>query len=199
MNSKQGLLWGSVALLLVAASAGGYYFFHNFTITKQQAVQLSSQDLALPGQVDTTVVKLYYPAGTRLEMSEKSIPRRSGSNAAAEAIIEEYFKLSANSKGPAIPRNVRLLGIYRDPSQILYIDLSDELRRNFQGDALSEYLLIRGLYESLLSNISDIQDLKLLIEGKELDSLGGHIYLKFPLRNIISYDPKSETAVPDGQ
>lgn len=199
MNSNRFFLWGSVALLLVAASAGGYYFFHNFKITKQQAVQLSPQDLALPGQTDTTVVKLFYPAGTQLEMSEKSIQRRSGSVAAAEAIIEEYFKLTVNGKGSAIPRNVRVLGIYRDPSQVLYIDLSDELRRNFQGDALSEYLLIRGLYESLISNISDIQDVKLLIEGKELDSLGGHIYLKFPLRNIVSYDPKKEPAVPDAQ
>ena len=71
-------------------------------------------------------------------------------------------------------QNVKILGIYRDQNQILYIDLSDELRRNFQGDALDEYLLLKGMYETLVSNVQDFQDLKVLVEGKEIETLGGH-------------------------
>jgi hypothetical protein len=80
---------------------------------------------------------------------------------------------------------------------MLYIDLSDEVRRNFQGDALSEYLLLNGLYESLVSNISDFQDVKILVEGRELETLGGHIYLKYPLKNILAPELRGDSRIPD--
>jgi spore germination protein GerM len=198
MNNKKIILWASVTLLFIAASAGGYYFFRNFRITKQSVPAVTSQ-LTLPGEGDTTVIRIYYPVYDHLEMTEKTIFRKTGNSAVAEAVIEEFFKLPLNGIASAIPKNVRLLGIYRDQNQILYLDLSDELRRNFQGDAISEYLLIRGIFDSLIYNIPDMQDVKILVEGKETDSLGGHLYLKFPLKNYISYEPKKETAVSDDQ
>jgi len=70
----------------------------------------------------------------------------------------------------------------------LYVDLSDEFRRNFQGDVLAEFLLLKGLYESLISNEQEIQDVKILIEGKEIETLGGHLLLTYPLREMVSYE-----------
>jgi hypothetical protein len=90
-----------------------------------------------------------------------------------------------------------LLGLYKDASQVLYADLSDELRRNFQGDALDEYLLLKGIYETIISNLRDVQDVKILIEGKEAETLGGHLYLKFPLKNTVAYDFKGDVRVTD--
>ncbi|MDP3260348.1 MAG: hypothetical protein Q8M34_07160, partial [Thermodesulfovibrionales bacterium] len=55
-------------------------------------------------------------------------------------------------------------------------------------DAAAEFLLLRGLYESLMSNVYDINDVKILIEGREMESLGGHLYLSYPLKDIVSSD-----------
>lgn len=117
--------------------------------------------------------------------------------AMAGAVIEEYFKGPGNVKSSQIPQNVKLLGLYKDSSQMLYVDLSDELRRNFQGDALTEYLLLKGLYESLISNLQDVQDIKILIEGKEAETLGGHLSLKYPLKNTVVYEYKGDSKVSD--
>jgi hypothetical protein len=94
---------------------------------------------------------------------------------------------------------VSILGIYKGSDQILYVDLSDELRRNFQGDALSEFLLLKGLYESLLANLQGIEDVKILVEGKEIETLGGHFYLKYPLKNLASYEFRGDIRVSGGQ
>ena len=60
---------------------------------------------------------------------------------------------------------------------MLYVDLSDEFRRNFYGgDAAAEFLLLRGLYESLISNVYDITDVKILIEGERWKASEG-IYI----------------------
>ncbi|MGC2063505.1 MAG: GerMN domain-containing protein [Thermodesulfovibrionales bacterium] len=202
MNNSRIVAWTVATVLLLGLSAvGGYYFFHNFTITKQKKSppQAESQEPTDGQQVDAVTIRLHYPVGGRLEVAEKSIPRRLRTSSVAEAVIEEYFKLPVNGADSIIPAHVKLLGLYRDAMQILYIDLSDELRRNFHADALSEYLLLKGLYETVVSNISDIQDVKVLVEGKEIETLGGHVLLRYPLKTTVSSEVRAEVTISDEQ
>lgn len=196
MNNKRAFV-PALAVLLILAASGGYYFFSHFKITKQQADQAVVPLPPVLGQGDTTSVKMSFPSNNRIEVTEKTLTRKAGPLGLAESVITEYFKLSANGKFAGIPKDVRLLNLYRDPGQILYLDLSDELRRNFQGDALSEYLLLKGLYESLVANVPDVLDVKILLEGKEIETLGGHLYLKFPLKNLVSYEPEKDEVILD--
>jgi spore germination protein GerM len=202
MNNRRIITWAiATVLLLVLAAGGGYYFFHNFTITKQQKTtpQTESQELLHGEQDDAVRIRLHYPVGGRLEVTEKPIPRRIRTSSIAEAVIGEYFKLPVNGTDSVIPAHVKILGLYRDAMQILYIDLSDELRRNFHADALSEYLLLKGLYETVVSNIPDIQDVKVLVEGKEIETLGGHVLLRYPLKNTVSSEVRTEVTISDEQ
>ncbi len=201
MNNKRTITWvGAAVLLLVLAAGGAYYFLHNFTITKQTKAQPrnGSQDSQQTPQADLVTVRLYYPAGGRLEVTEKPIPRRIRTSAVAEAVIEEFFRLPVNADA-VIPAQVKLLGLYRDAVQTLYVDLSDELRRNFHADALSEYLLLQGLYETVVSNIPDIRDVKVLVEGREIETLGGHVLLRYPLKNTVGSEVKAEVNLSDEQ
>jgi spore germination protein GerM len=202
MINRKIVVWGvSVLLLCGLAAGGGYYFFHNFTITKQQksSPQTESPESLNGQQVDAIRIMLHYPVGSHLEVSEKTIPRRIRTSSIAEAVIEEYFKLPVNAADSIIPANVKLLGLYRDAMQILYVDLSDEVRRNFHADALSEYLLLKGLFETVVSNVPDIQDVKVLVEGKEIETLGGHVLLRYPLKNTVSAEVKAEVTISDEQ
>ena len=196
MNSKK--IWiVLVVLFFLAGASGGYFLFRKLAVKETLPSQSSLQENTTPGGEDFIALRLYYPIGNRIDLVEKKVPRRTKQMAMVGAVIEEYFKGPGNGKASQIPQNVKLLGVYKDSSQILYIDLSDELRRNFQGDALTEYLLLKGIYESLISNIQDVQDIKILIEGKEAETLGGHIYLKYPLKNTVAYDFKGDSKVSD--
>jgi|MudIll2142460700_1097286.scaffolds.fasta_scaffold728277_2 hypothetical protein len=182
-----------VAVFFVAGAAGSYLFLKLFSpaasqhgLNEPHEPQLQSAETQ-----DLMVVRLLLPKDKKLEMVERRLTKRIKSIASAEAVVEEFFKEAGNEY--AIPQHVKLLGIYRDMNQVLYIDLSDELRRNFQGDAVDEYLLLKGMYESLVSNVQDFQDLKVLVEGKEIESLGGHFFLKYPLKNVVLPEPKAES------
>lgn len=201
MKNRRTVVWAVAAVLLLGLAAGGYYFFHNFTITKQQRTtsQDESQESLHGQQADAVRIRLHYPVGGRLETAEKLIRGRIRTSSIAEAVIEEYFKLPVNAAESVIPTQVKLLGLYRDAMQVLYIDLSDELRRNFHADALSEYLLLKGLYETVVSNIPDIQDVKVLVEGKEIETLGGHVLLRYPLKNTVSAEVSAEVTISDEQ
>ncbi len=84
------------------------------------------------------------------------------------------------------PYGVRLLDLYMDKEGVIYIDLSDEIKKNFNGDALEELRIVVGLYKGIRSTILDFTALKILIEGKEVESFGGHIDISKPIGEEIA-------------
>lgn len=126
--------------------------------------------------------RIYYPVNGYLQMEERTItPAPAGIKASALAVVNEFLKGPAGVPQSPVPPQAKALGVYFGSDGILYVDLSNEFRANFQGDALSEFLLLRGLYESLLSNIPGMKDVKIFIDGKEADSIGGHLRADVPL------------------
>jgi spore germination protein GerM len=184
MNAKRLSIIILLSLLFFGGLGGGYFYF-----SKSSHKQVPEDQVpTLPQTEDLFTLKIYYPLGNQLEIEERRLQRRTTQIAVAEAVVEEFLKGPAGIKTPEMPKDVRLLGIYFDENKILYVDLSDEFRRNFQGDALTEFLLLKGLYESLSSNLGNIEDVKVLIEGGEKETLGGHFYLSFPLKDMVSYE-----------
>jgi hypothetical protein len=182
MRKLSGIIF--LVLLFLGGVAGGYLYFVKVYYKEKPAAE---------GVIGTSTktedffsLKIYYPLGNQLQIEERRIPRRTVQIAIAEAIVEEYLKGPSGNAISNMPRDARLLGLYKDADKILYVDLSDEFRRNFQGDTIAEFFLLKGLYESFISNIQDIQDIKVLIEGKEIETLGGHFYLLYPLKNMVS-------------
>jgi spore germination protein GerM len=193
--NKRTLMSILIVLLFLVGAAGSYFYLH--TSSRAEKSRTSPVDqVPLAESVDFSVLRIYQPSHNRLEMTERKIPKRISSTAIAEAVIEEFFNKTTAGEVSSIPQNVRLLGLYKDEDQMLYVDLSDEVRRNFQGDALSEYLLLKGIYESLVSNVQDFQDVKILVEGKEIESFGGHFYLRYPLKNTFSADIREDVKIP---
>jgi hypothetical protein len=79
-----------------------------------------------------------------------------------------------------------LLDLYIDKRGIIYVDIGKEIRKNFMGDAYEEYRIITGLCRSIRSSIPDFMALKILIDGEETESLGGHIDISRPMRGDIT-------------
>ena len=195
MNNRK--LWITlIGLLFLAGAIGSYFFMHKFTGSEKQPSSTTAQNPVME-LTDISVLRIYQPRNNGIEMTERKIPKRISNTAIAEAVIEEFFKPMAVNGVSVIPQNVKLLGLYKDEGQTLYIDLSDEARRNFQGDAVAEYMLLKAIYESLVSNVPDFQDCKILIEGKEIETLGGHFYLKYALKDMFSAEIKGDVKITD--
>ena len=185
MNTKKVFGIILLVILFMAGVAGGYLYFMKVFSKGKTEGKIGE---TLTATEDLFSLRIYYPVGNRLQLEERRLPRRTAQIAIAEAIVEEFLKGPANTVRSNIPKNATLRGIYKDADGILYVDLSDEFSRNFQGAVVTELLLLRGLYESLISNVHDIKDIKVLIEGKELETLGGHFYLLYPLKEMVSHE-----------
>lgn len=184
--NKRKLLIILFGLLFIGGLAGGYLYFSK--ISSREMPVPEERVEALPQTEDLISLKIYHPVGNRLQIEEKRVQARTTQTAIAQSVIEEFLKGPVGSQVSELPKDAKLLGIYKDADRILYIDLSEEFRRNFQGDALSEYLILKGLYDSLTSNLDDVEDVKVLIEGREIETLGGHFYLSYPLKDMVSFE-----------
>jgi len=80
---------------------------------------------------------------------------------------------------------VRLLDLYLDREGIVYLDISDEVRRNLRGDAGDELRFISEIYSGIRERIPDLTAIKILINGKEQETLLGHIDISQPIGGEI--------------
>lgn len=101
----------------------------------------------------------------------------------AEISIKEYIKRFQNGL-----INTELLGVYIDRNNNVYIDFSGNIKGDLNGDTKKEYLFLKGLYKTISNNVSDVEDIKILIDGKESDTICGHLYILYSLRDSIGID-----------
>ncbi|MBF0459488.1 MAG: GerMN domain-containing protein [Nitrospirae bacterium] len=138
---------------------------------------------------DAQDVKVFYPEGAALNIMIIKIKQTFDTMKIAEAAIGELFNLNAIPNKEAFPSNARVLGIYYGIDKILYVDLSSEIKKNFQGDAMKEYLIIKSIYETAASNL-ELDDVKILINGKEEETIGGHYNISVPIKRIATQEVK---------
>ena len=62
-----------------------------------------------------------------------------------------------------------------------YVDLSAELQSNHPGGTTNEILTVYSLVQALTSNLPAVSGVQILIDGKEVDTLAGHLDLRRPI------------------
>lgn len=155
------------------------------TISDQAVDRIMSEveDHASAGQ---TVLRMSYPVGDHIIVEQRLVERASDSRAVAEATLRAFLTGPSGFPDHHVPRDADYLGLYFGSDGVLYIDFADSFRGNFQGDTLAELLLLKALNESVKANVFGIKDVKVLVAGRELDTLGGHIMLRGTLGEVLA-------------
>lgn len=82
--------------------------------------------------------------------------------------------------------DVKLLDLYLDRNGVIYMDFSDELKKNYDMDIAQELTFLAALFNGIRSSVPGLTAMKILIEGREVDSLGGHIDISIPIGEEIA-------------
>jgi hypothetical protein len=167
-----------VVSFAVSTGTSYYYLKDIFSFDSAFIADIEArQDDARQRQQKKKKSRLYGAADKKETAIEDGIVlRRDTVLVVAEDVIRKYLK----------PYKVRLLDLYMDKEGIIYIDLGGELKRNFSIDALEEVKIIADLYKGLKATIPGFRALRFLIEGKEAESLAGHIDIRKPIGEEIA-------------
>lgn len=159
-TSSWTYLSAALVLFIIGTVVSYFYFKPRLALENPfKDIETQKSEIKPPEKQDKTA------DDTVLSVEEEKEPVNGTLLAAIENAIKKNLK----------PYNILLLDVYKNKEGTVYIDLSSELKKNFQGDVLEEYGIIAGLYKSIKEKIPDFTAMKILIDGKEADSLGGHI------------------------
>lgn len=93
----------------------------------------------------------------------------------AKEVIKALLDGSKNGNVNAFPAGVVLRDVKIDDAGIAYVNFNKSLTKLHPGSSSAEMASINSLTISLTENVPEIKKVKILMEGKELITIKGHI------------------------
>ena len=99
----------------------------------------------------------------------------------ARHIVEAQLGPAPASHYSAIPEGTTLRGVFVSETGEAFIDLSPEATVNHRGGSLSELLTVYALVNAVTVSLPSVHAVQILVDGREVDTLAGHVDLRHPL------------------
>jgi hypothetical protein len=127
--------------------------------------------------------RLFYVSedGTRLTGVEREVVYGEGPAAQAQLIINAQLAPVAAPLVSAVPPGTTLRALYLNAKGEAYVDLSRDVVTAHTGGSRDELLTIYTIVNALTSNLPAVTSVQVLVNGKEVDTLAGHVDLRRPL------------------
>jgi hypothetical protein len=153
---------------------------------------------SVPGRKITAT--LYYIAedGMSLVGVQREVPFGEPVAEQARWIVETQLGPAPQPFAASVPAGTTLRGVYvteRDCDAAAdsgcqrdaFVDLSAEARTKHTGGALDELFTIYAIVDAITVNLPVISRVQILVEGKEVDTLAGHVDLRHPLEKNLKW------------
>lgn len=148
----------------------------------------SSSSSAKPKASDseTLTIEVYYPneQGTKLIASSRKITTSKDKDKYTAAL--ESLMQGPTEKGQAtiFPKKATLRSVtLKDGTAV--VNFSKELQTNFVGGSTGEEMLV-GSIVNTLTDFPEVKNVHILIEGKNIETLSGHMDLSVPVERMKS-------------
>lgn len=105
----------------------------------------------------------------------------------ARQIIEAQIGAPAPPLASAIPAETKLRTIFLSERGDLFVDFSPELTTRHSGGSLDELFTVYAIVNAATVNLPAILRVQILIDGKEADTLAGHVDLRNPLSKNLTW------------
>jgi len=149
-------------------------------------------DVEEPVRAGRIQVKLYVLARSGRELATETEEILDSPSIQQQA--KEVVRLLLRRSG-TIPRGVSLRELFITSQGVAYLDLSQELVSNHPGGSSAEELTVFSLSQTLITNFPAVKTVKILVEGREIQTLAGHLDLTIPYgRAPVYLQPPSERA-----
>jgi germination protein M len=130
--------------------------------------------------------------GMTLTGVQREVPFAEGVAPQARAIVEAQLAPAAPLVS-AVPSNTKLREVFVTDHGDAFVDLSGELSSKHSGGALDELLTIYTIVNAVTMNLPAISRVQILIDGKEVDTLAGHVDLRHPLTKSLQWVATHDT------
>jgi hypothetical protein len=190
-------LWILIAGGVVLLATGVWVVFAalpGYLTTPDDAVAVPAAGAAPVEDTRTIQATLYYVSDDGLELVPVSREVRYGATPAEQArhIAEAQVAAPSDGQASAIPAGTTVRAVYLGARGDAYVDLSPEASTAHQGGSLNEALAVYALVNALTANLPDVTAVQILVDGREVDTLAGHLDLRQPFRRALKWVRKAQ-------
>ena len=127
--------------------------------------------------------RLFYVSddGTRLTSVEREVPYADPTESQARRILDAQFAPVTAPLVSAIPAGTAVRAVFLTPQGTAFVDVSPEIAAQHPGGSLNELLTVYTIVQVLTTNLPAVTSVQVLVDGKEVDTLAGHLDMKHPL------------------
>ena len=176
-----------VALVVIlAAGALGWAIFWWLPgiVSPQKATRGGSAMADVPADSGRTIrATLFYANenGDGLVGVEREVPQADDTAEQARNILDRLLEPAPAPLLQVVPEATRVRTVFLITGGTAYVDLTGEVASTHPGGSLDELLTVYAIVDALTVNLPSITGVQILIDGKEVDTLAGHVDLRRPL------------------
>ena len=132
---------------------------------------------------------LFYVASSGAELApvSREVPLGEAPAAQARHIVESQLQPPPEGFYSAIPAGTRVHDVYLTAKGEAFVDLSSEIMTGHPGGSLNETLTVFAIVNAITVNLPDIAAVQILVDGREVDTLAGHVDLRHPLGRSLEW------------
>jgi hypothetical protein len=167
----------AVGILLLAVLGMGFYVGRIRGRAQQAGPAGDARPVAPPAAGPTERVTLYVAndAGGVLRAQGASIPLPSARQQRAEELLRALLDIYLSKDSPhPLGQGSEVRAVYLVDPGLAVIDLNAAFANGHRSRVLEEELTVMSLIQTLSANLPDILRVKILVEGKERETLAGH-------------------------
>ena len=132
---------------------------------------------------------LYYVGddGLSLVPAQREVPFGEPVVEQARFIVEAQLAAPAQPLVSAVPAGTTLRALYLSELGDAFVDLSGDVTSKHTGGSMDEILTVYAIVNALTVNLPAITRVQILVDGKEVDTLAGHVDLRNPLSKNLTW------------
>lgn len=166
------------AILLAAALGLSVYAWHiRKTAVAQPAVAVDARPLVPPvaGPTERVVLFIAHDDDGTLRGESAQIPMPSGRQQRAEELLRALLSRYLDKDSPhRLGEGADVRSVYLVDPGVAVIDLNSAFAATHRSGVLVEQLTVASLIQTIAVNIPNLLKVKILVEGKEQETLAGH-------------------------
>lgn len=189
MKNKKLFLYATVGIVLLVIFF--LIFFLGFPKKNKKTINSSVKKEHKIQNGEGIEYSFFYPStdGEYLKSVKKKVVKEDDLKNQIKTVVIELFKgpgeENKNLYNP-FSENLKLNEFYLIDKSIVVVDLNDSIYENLLGGADDEILTIYSIVDTISYNFPFVRATQIIINGREAETLAGHIDISRPLR----FDPR---------
>lgn len=178
-----------VAILLIGLAGWAVMSGLEWLVGGQPAAEQTAADpVAPPAGVPRITATLFYGSadGQALVPVRREVALAEGIVPQGRAILAAQLQGAPAPYVSVIPEGTTLRAFYVTDRGDAFVDLSLEASSRHRGGSSTELLTVFAIVNAVTANLPTIQRVQILLDGREVDTLAGHVDLRRPLERDLS-------------